>query len=117
MVKVQSSNPLAVFSPSTGSVSMPTEQLLSASEALSGYAEGLEATIIGPEFLAEVKATHGSLSAEDFIPALTRFVEQHNLLFASLGAKVRLLAQRIGNAARDYLATDAMAAGIIARQG
>ncbi|MBY0442091.1 MAG: hypothetical protein K2Q25_08170 [Mycobacteriaceae bacterium] len=109
-----SGNPLTAFSPATGSVSMPTAQLLSASTALSDYAMELEAIKCGPEFLAEVEKTHGLLAAEDFISALSRFVELHNLLLAELSAEVRLVAEDMGNAAGSYRDTDAVAAALIA---
>ncbi|MBY0443348.1 MAG: hypothetical protein K2Q25_14620 [Mycobacteriaceae bacterium] len=106
------SNPLAIEA-TTGTASMPTEQMLSASRAMSEYAVELETQTCGPEFLKEVDTTHGRFSAEVSIPALSRFVELHNMLLATLSAESRLLAENLGNSAQGYMRTDAMAASVV----
>ena len=106
-------NVWTAFSPATGTVSMPTVQLLRTSSALSEYATGLKSQSCGPEFLTEVETTHGQLSVADFIPALSRFVELHNLLLATLSTEVQLLAENMGTAAEKYILSDDAAAEVI----
>ena len=100
-------------SSATGDLSMPTEQLMGTSEALSEYAVELETQHCGSELLEEVEVTHGWFSARDSLPALSRFVKLHDSLLALVGQEIRLQAKNLGDAALRYLRTDAVSAELV----